>query len=182
MVLGSSPVAVTYPSDFVPASSKEFLDIEATIVCGFTLKLVRDMTRTQSELSRLMIFFDRPGSELLWSIFICLHGDLLRGCLLHFCFFIVNCTSFVGILLNLLLPKKRIQEFFLYLFQFADKCFGSNHRTWNSVIYRRFTWKIEIYWRKCWNYIIICGNCLEKWQVHYEWQIKSFLPYSIFWQ
>ena len=46
MVLGSSPVVVTSPSDFAPASSKEFLDIQATIECGFTLKRVRDMTRT----------------------------------------------------------------------------------------------------------------------------------------
>ena len=46
MVLGSSPVAVTSPSDFAPVSSKEFLDIQATIECGFTLKRVRDMTRT----------------------------------------------------------------------------------------------------------------------------------------
>ena len=49
MVLGSSPVAVTLPSDFVPASSKEFLDIQATIECGFTLKRIRDMTRTYSQ-------------------------------------------------------------------------------------------------------------------------------------
>ena len=48
MVLGSSAVAVTSPSDFAPASSKEFLDIQATIECGFTLKSVRDMTRTYS--------------------------------------------------------------------------------------------------------------------------------------
>ena len=48
MVLGSSPVAVTSPSDFMPASSKEFLDIQATIECGFTLKRVLDMTRTYS--------------------------------------------------------------------------------------------------------------------------------------
>ena len=40
MVLGSSSVAVTSPSDFAPASSKEFLDIQATIECGFTLKRV----------------------------------------------------------------------------------------------------------------------------------------------
>ena len=46
MVLGSSSVAVTSPSDFAPASSKEFLDIQATIECGFTLKRVRDMTGT----------------------------------------------------------------------------------------------------------------------------------------
>ena len=50
MVLVSSPVAVTSPSDFAPASSKEFLDIQATIECGFTLKCVREMTRTYSYL------------------------------------------------------------------------------------------------------------------------------------
>ena len=33
-------------SDFAPVSSKEFLDIKATIECGFTLKRVRDMIRT----------------------------------------------------------------------------------------------------------------------------------------
>ena len=31
-----------------PASSKEFLDIQATIECGFTLERVRDMIRTYS--------------------------------------------------------------------------------------------------------------------------------------
>ena len=46
--MGSSPVAVTSPSDFAPASSKAFLDIQATIECGFTLKRVRDMTRAYS--------------------------------------------------------------------------------------------------------------------------------------
>ena len=36
----------------MPASSKEFLDIQATIECGFTLKRVRDMTRTYSQCHR----------------------------------------------------------------------------------------------------------------------------------
>ena len=45
-VVGSNPVAVTSPSDFAPSSSKEFLDIQATIECGFTLKRVRDMIKT----------------------------------------------------------------------------------------------------------------------------------------
>ena len=57
MVLGSNPVAVTSPSDFVPASSKEFLDIQATIECGFTLKCVRDMIRTYSEIKVFSIIF-----------------------------------------------------------------------------------------------------------------------------
>ena len=36
-------------SDFTPASSKEFLDIQATIECGFTREGVRDMARTYSQ-------------------------------------------------------------------------------------------------------------------------------------
>ena len=32
----------------LPISSKEFLDIQANIECGFTLKCERDMTRTYS--------------------------------------------------------------------------------------------------------------------------------------
>ena len=52
MVLGSSWVAVTSSSDFAPALSKQFLDIQATIQCGFTLKNVRDMTRTYNQLKK----------------------------------------------------------------------------------------------------------------------------------
>ena len=43
MIVGSSPAAVTSTSDTTPVSSKEFLDIQATIECGFTLKRVRGM-------------------------------------------------------------------------------------------------------------------------------------------
>ena len=52
VVLGSSPVAVTSPSDFLPPLSKEFLDIQETTECVFTLKHVRDMTRTYSQMHR----------------------------------------------------------------------------------------------------------------------------------
>ena len=41
---------ITWTSDFAPASSKEFLDIKATIECGFTLKRVRDLTRIYNQL------------------------------------------------------------------------------------------------------------------------------------
>ena len=57
----SSPVAVTSPSDFAPASSKEFLDIQATIECGFTLKRVRDMTRTYSQILMMSAKMATPG-------------------------------------------------------------------------------------------------------------------------
>ena len=53
MVVGSSAVAVTLSSDFEPALSKEFLDIQATIECGFALKRVRDMIRTYSLVKQL---------------------------------------------------------------------------------------------------------------------------------
>ena len=46
MIVGSRPVAVTYTSDNAAVSSKEVLDIQATIEYGFTLKRVRDMTKT----------------------------------------------------------------------------------------------------------------------------------------
>ena len=41
----------------MPASSNEFLDIQATIECGFTLKRIRDMTRTYSDLRPLQLAF-----------------------------------------------------------------------------------------------------------------------------
>ena len=49
MVVGSSPVAVTSTSDLAYLLRKEFLDIQATIECGFTLKHVRDMIRTHRQ-------------------------------------------------------------------------------------------------------------------------------------
>ena len=53
VVVGSSPVAVASPSDFASASGKEFLHIPATKEYGFTLKHVRDMTRTCSQMHRI---------------------------------------------------------------------------------------------------------------------------------
>ena len=66
MVLGSSPVAVTSPSDFTLASSKEFLDIQATIECGFILKCVRDMIRRYSRMHRTDKYSER--SSVIWSV------------------------------------------------------------------------------------------------------------------
>ena len=43
VVVSSSPVSVTQTSDITPVLSKEFLDLQATTECRFTLKLVRDM-------------------------------------------------------------------------------------------------------------------------------------------
>ena len=47
----SSAVAVTETSDISPLSSKEFLDIQATIECEFTLKRICDMIRTYSHIN-----------------------------------------------------------------------------------------------------------------------------------
>ena len=52
MVVGSSPVQVTKTSDFASVLNKEFLDIQVTIECGFTLKRVRDMITTYSLMRR----------------------------------------------------------------------------------------------------------------------------------
>ena len=43
--MGSRPVAVTKISDIVPASSKEFIENQTTVECGFTLRRERDMIR-----------------------------------------------------------------------------------------------------------------------------------------
>ena len=52
VVVGSSTVAVSYSSDMVPASSKEFLDIQAIVECGLSVKLVRDMIKTYNHMPR----------------------------------------------------------------------------------------------------------------------------------
>ena len=44
--MGLSPAAVTWISDIASVSSKDFLNIQTTIECRFTLKCVRDMIRT----------------------------------------------------------------------------------------------------------------------------------------
>ena len=45
-------------------SSKEFLDIQATIECGFTLKRVRDMIITYSQMHRTDKFSQH--SSIIW--------------------------------------------------------------------------------------------------------------------
>ena len=50
MVVGSILVVVNETSDFAAALRKVFLHIEGTMKCGFTLKLVRDMTQTYSQM------------------------------------------------------------------------------------------------------------------------------------
>ena len=62
--MGSSPVAVTYTSDFAPASSTEFLDIHAAIECGFTLKRIRGMIRTYSQIKRGS--YEKEGCLIFW--------------------------------------------------------------------------------------------------------------------
>ena len=66
MVLASIPVEVTSPSEFVRVSSKELLDIQATIQCGFTLKRVRDMTRTYSLMHRTGKYSEQ--SSVIWPV------------------------------------------------------------------------------------------------------------------
>ena len=66
VVVGSSRLAVTKPSDFPTISSKEFPDIEATIECGFTLKHVRYMTGTYSEIHRIYKYSE--VSSMIWPV------------------------------------------------------------------------------------------------------------------
>ena len=52
-------VECSFKNYFAPASSKEFLAIQATIECGFTLKRVRDMTRTYSHSGISIVYFEQ---------------------------------------------------------------------------------------------------------------------------
>ena len=70
MGVGSSLVAVTETSDFEPALSKEFLDIQETINCGFTLKLVPDMAKTYSQMHSTHKYSQE--SSTIWPV--CLNG------------------------------------------------------------------------------------------------------------
>ena len=54
------------PSDFAPGSSKEFLYTQATTECGFTLKRVRDMTRTYSQMHRTDKYSEH--SSIIWPV------------------------------------------------------------------------------------------------------------------
>ena len=53
--MGSSLVAVTKTSDMVPVSTKEFLDIQATIECKFILKRVHEEHTHTSLFSKVIV-------------------------------------------------------------------------------------------------------------------------------
>ena len=96
-------------------------------------------------------FFDRPGSGLFISIFICLHGDLLRDLLLPpFWDFPGNCTSFSGnSLLNpFLLKKTRAPEnmFSCICFSLWISVFVAITRLGVHSFAETFPEKTEMYW------------------------------------
>ena len=66
MVVGSSPVAATEASDMTPVLSKDFLDIQENIRCGFTLKYVRDMITIYSQMHRTNKYSQH--SSIIWSV------------------------------------------------------------------------------------------------------------------
>ena len=68
VVVGSTLVAVTYVSDFAPASRKEFLDIQATIEYGFTLKREPNMIITYSQRHRTDMYSQQ--SSIIWPVFL----------------------------------------------------------------------------------------------------------------
>ena len=69
MVLGSSPVAITSPSEFAPASSKEFLDIQANIECGFTLKTRTWHDKNIQSIPLLVLFFEKNPFDVKFGRF-----------------------------------------------------------------------------------------------------------------
>ena len=55
------------------APSRKFLDIQVSIVCGFTLKRVHDMTRTYSQMRRTDMYSEH--SSIIWPV--CPNGCVL---------------------------------------------------------------------------------------------------------
>ena len=55
-------------SDMVPVSSKEFLDIQATVECGFTLTLVHDMIKTYNQMHRTDKYSQH--SSIIWPVWL----------------------------------------------------------------------------------------------------------------
>ena len=56
VVAGSNTVAVTSTSDIAPVSSKEFLDVQATIEFKFIFQRVRDMIIKYSYIKNYITF------------------------------------------------------------------------------------------------------------------------------
>ena len=51
---------------FTPASIKEFLDIQATMECELTLKRLRDMTKTYSQIHRTDKYSEH--GSIIWPV------------------------------------------------------------------------------------------------------------------
>ena len=66
MIVGSCPVVVTKLPDIAPVLNKEFLDIQANIEYGFSLKRIQDITRTYSQMHRTGKY--SQFSSLIWSL------------------------------------------------------------------------------------------------------------------
>ena len=144
--MGSSSVAVTQTSDFTPVQSKEFLAIQATRECGFTLKRVRDMIRTYSynisssfchEIANslfakkiteviLKIYFNQYcGPELTYDFFFSLNFLFIYFIIsslfqfVHF-LFVFNLFSFCFYLIrfHLFISSFFLQLFFIFSFRF----------------------------------------------------------------
>ena len=62
----SITLKVMLGEDFALVPSKEFLDIQATIECGFTLKRVHDMIRTYSQMHRTDKYSQH--SSIIWPV------------------------------------------------------------------------------------------------------------------
>ena len=71
---------VTSPSGFAPALNKEFLDIQATIECGFTLKRVRDMTKTHSQMNEIVNRFLLAGDKFMPEMHLSQPGFTCSAC------------------------------------------------------------------------------------------------------
>ena len=74
------PFSISFCFYIAPVSSKEFLNIQATLECEFSLKCIRDMIRTYSQMHRTDKYSQH--SSVIWPVW--LNGRVfvyeLSGC------------------------------------------------------------------------------------------------------
>ena len=100
----------------MPVLSKVFLDIQATMECGFTLKCVCDMIRTCSQYKIML--------RIIEKMFIVLLSNIINGSN-HTKYVLLSSQKCMTTLINLH-PNEYSQELHCYPFAVKlDKCVGS---------------------------------------------------------
>ena len=109
----------------MPASSKEFLDIQTTIECGFTMKRVRDIAKTYSQLHRTDKYSEHSSIiRSVWPngwVFVYeLSGSEFESSCSHLNHFVTKKENYNLLLRRKCLLKVRFKKVWVVKNQFSD--------------------------------------------------------------